>query len=160
MAPLNLLSCLFPLCLIAYEDTSVMRAAENQTHDLDLLTSFPNFIVSKSCSFSGTNSSVTSYVKPSVTTWSILISSSWYVTICTWVVLGGFCAIHSYLPIRLQFPVCSTLIDFSVRWTGLFHAEHIVGHSFICSFIYSSNTEHLLYTRHRARCWGFSSWMR
>lgn len=32
---------------------------------------------------------------------------------------------------------------------GLFHAKHVVGHSFIHSFIYSSNTsiEHLLYAR-------------
>lgn len=28
---------------------------------------------------------------------------------------------------------------------GLFHAEHVVGRSFIRSFIYSSNTQHLFY---------------
>lgn len=72
----QLTSCLSSLCSIAYEDTSIMVAAEDQTHGLDLLTSFSNFIASKSCSFSATNSSVISYVKPSVTAWSILISSS------------------------------------------------------------------------------------
>lgn len=68
-------ACSF-LWVIAYDDTSLTGATEAQTHDLDLLDSFPNFITSKSCSFPGPSSHATSYVKPSVTTWPVMISPS------------------------------------------------------------------------------------
>ena len=87
---------------VAYEDTNIIRATEAQTHNLDLLASFPNFIPSKSYFFSGPSSSATSYVKPSVTTgisWALLPdlpqqlqSSIWCLAFylflsCSWIIL-------------------------------------------------------------------------
>ena len=44
----------------AYEDTSVISVIADQTHNLNLLASFPDFIALKSCFLSGPSSSATS----------------------------------------------------------------------------------------------------